>query len=64
MSAPTIALARPDDLAAIPGIERAAAALLRGHAPESVLEETTSAETARGLDPAARIVMRWGPARR
>jgi GNAT superfamily N-acetyltransferase len=38
----TIALARPQDLARLPMIELAAAALLAGHAPESVLRETTS----------------------
>lgn len=38
----TIALARPQDLARLPGIELAAASLLAGHAPESVLRETTS----------------------
>lgn len=37
-----IAAARPRDLAAIARIELAAAALLAGHAPESVLMETTS----------------------
>jgi GNAT superfamily N-acetyltransferase len=37
-----ITLARPQDLAALPAIELAAARLLVGHAPESVLNETTS----------------------
>jgi hypothetical protein len=37
----TIALARSKDLAQLPVIELAAARLLRGHAPESVLNETT-----------------------
>ena len=37
-----ITLARPADLTALPPIELAAAQLLRGHAPESVLNETTS----------------------
>lgn len=36
--------ARPQDLAQVPLIELAAARLLRGHAPESVLDETTSPE--------------------
>ena len=36
-----IALARPEDLERLPAIELAAAQLLRGHAPESVLNETT-----------------------
>jgi GNAT superfamily N-acetyltransferase len=38
----TIVKARPSDLASIPQIELAAARLLAGHAPESVLNETTS----------------------
>ena len=38
----TITLARPKDLAVLPAIELAAARLLVGHAPESVLNETTS----------------------
>jgi GNAT superfamily N-acetyltransferase len=37
-----IALARPADLALIPAIELAAARLLVGHAPESVLAEATN----------------------
>lgn len=37
----TIAPARPADVAALPAIELAAARLLAGHAPESVLAETT-----------------------
>ena len=38
----TITLARPEDLALLPAIELAAARLLVGHAPESILLETTS----------------------
>lgn len=38
----SIVRARPEHLSEIPGIELAAARLLRGHAPESVLTETTS----------------------
>lgn len=38
----SVALARPADLAVIPAIELAAARLLVGHAPESVLAEPTS----------------------
>jgi len=38
----TIRPARPHDLSQVPLIELAAAQLLRGHAPESVLNETTS----------------------
>ncbi|MEP7000143.1 MAG: GNAT family N-acetyltransferase [bacterium] len=37
-----IALARPQDLALLPHVELAAARLLDGHAPESVLNEPTS----------------------
>lgn len=40
----TIALARVRDLSALPAIEIAAARLLSGHAPDSVLTETTSLE--------------------
>ena len=40
----TITAARPRDLAALPAIELAAARLLVGLAPESVLNETTSDE--------------------
>ena len=39
----TISLARAQDLAALPGLELAAARLLVGRAPESVLAETTTA---------------------
>jgi len=39
-----IASARPTDLPSLPAIELAAAQLLAGHAPESVLTETTSQE--------------------
>jgi len=38
----TIERARPKDLSFLPAIELAAARLLRGHAPESVLRETTA----------------------
>jgi GNAT superfamily N-acetyltransferase len=38
----SIVRARPEHLRAIPNIELAAAQLLSGHAPQSVLEETTS----------------------
>jgi len=37
-----IVCARPQDLHLLPAIELAAAALLKGHAPESVLCETTN----------------------
>lgn len=52
----TIALARPEDLDRLPAIELAAAQLLRGHAPESVLNEVTDAET---FDTAARHGRLW-----
>lgn len=50
----TIERARPKDLLFLPAIELAAARLLTGHAPESVLRETTAPEVleeaqARGL---------------
>ena len=38
----TISAARVEDLSRLSAIERAAARLLEGHAPESVLNETTS----------------------
>jgi GNAT superfamily N-acetyltransferase len=37
--------ARPEHLNRLPAIERAAAQLLRGHAPESVLNEVTDCDT-------------------
>lgn len=40
----TITRARPRDLAVLPAIELAAARLLVGHAPESVLSQATSAD--------------------
>jgi GNAT superfamily N-acetyltransferase len=36
----TIAAARPQDIQALPGIERAAATLLKGYVPPSILEES------------------------
>ena len=41
----TIAAARPQDVRLLPAIELAAARLLAGHAPETVLNQTTSEET-------------------
>jgi GNAT superfamily N-acetyltransferase len=38
----TIATARPQDIRGLAAIERAAATLLHGHAPASVLDETTN----------------------
>jgi GNAT superfamily N-acetyltransferase len=46
----TITLARPKDLAMLPAIELAAARLLAGHAPESVLDETTSDEVLKAAE--------------
>ena len=50
-----IAVARPRDLAALPAIERAAAQLLRGHAPQSVLDEVTSDDDFRHAQAAGRL---------
>lgn len=52
----TIALARPEDLDRLPAIELAAAQLLRGHAPESVLNEVTDSQT---FEAAARQGRLW-----
>jgi GNAT superfamily N-acetyltransferase len=52
----SIAVARPQDLAHLPLIELAAARLLCGHAPESVLGEATSQEE---LLRAAREGLLW-----
>ncbi len=46
---------RPGDLPLLPAIERAAAALLTGHAPGSVLSETTSEEESREAQAAGRL---------
>lgn len=47
--------ARRRDLAALPGIERAAAALLAGHAPAAVLRETTPIEVFEAARQAGRL---------
>lgn len=52
----TIAAARLEDLTRLPAIELAAARLLAGHAPESVLTETTSLEV---LEEAQREGRLW-----
>lgn len=44
MTSYRISEARPEHLACLPAVERAAAGLLAGHAPESALAETTSPE--------------------
>jgi GNAT superfamily N-acetyltransferase len=51
-----VAVARPRDLGLLAAIELAAARLLVGHAPESVLNETTSQET---LERALRDAHLW-----
>jgi GNAT superfamily N-acetyltransferase len=51
----TVALARARDLAALPAIELAAARLLEGHAPESILEESTSIEDLRAAQAESRL---------
>ena len=51
-----IARARPEDLSLLPAIEIAAAQLLRGHAPESVLNEATDVD---GFARAARHGRLW-----
>ena len=48
--------ARTQDLASLPGIERAAARLLRGYVPDSVLNETTDLRT---FEDAARHGRLW-----
>ena len=52
----TITAARQEDLTRLAAIELAAARLLRGHAPESVLNETTSLEV---LEEAQRAGHLW-----
>ena len=51
-----IARARPEDLSLLPAIELAAAQLLRGYAPESVLNEATNGDT---FADAARHARLW-----
>ncbi len=50
-----VARADPRDLHALAAIELAAAALLRGHAPASVLEETTPVESLRAACAGGRL---------
>jgi len=50
-----IACARPQDLHLLPAIELAAAALLKGHAPESVLSETTNEQDFREAQAEGRL---------
>ena len=50
-----ITLARPQDLTRLPAIELAAARLLVGRAPESVLTETTSLDVLESAQRAGRL---------
>jgi hypothetical protein len=50
-----IACARPQDLHLLPAIELAAAALLTGHAPESILSEATSEKDFREAQAEGRL---------
>jgi len=51
----SITTARPQDLTRLPAIELAAARLLAGHAPESVLNETTSWDVLRKAQQEGRL---------
>jgi GNAT superfamily N-acetyltransferase len=51
----TIVLARPQDVAALPGVELAAARLLRGYIIDAVLEETTPVDTFRAAQREGRL---------
>ena len=53
-----ISLARPSDIPYLPGIELAAARLLVGHAPESVLTEATSLEEFEAAQTEGRLGLR------
>ena len=50
-----ITIARPQDLSRLPAIELAAAALLAGHAPAAVLNETTSEQELTKAQAEARL---------
>ncbi|HXJ39730.1 MAG TPA: GNAT family N-acetyltransferase [Bryobacteraceae bacterium] len=50
-----ITCARPQDLQLLPAVELAAAGLLEGHAPESVLRETTSEQEFREAQSQGRL---------
>lgn len=56
MATYTITAARPEDLTRLPAIELAAAQLLKGYAPESVLNETTPPDV---LQEAQRSRLLW-----
>jgi GNAT superfamily N-acetyltransferase len=51
----TIAVARPEHVGALAAIELAAGAMLRGHAPDAVLDEPTDAREIRAAQAAGRI---------
>ena len=51
----SITLARPGDVQALPAIELAAARLLEGHAPESVLNQATDLAALRAAQAAGRL---------
>ena len=51
----SIVAARPLDIRALPAIERAAAKLLEGHAPESVLSESTDEQEFRDAQSEGRL---------
>jgi GNAT superfamily N-acetyltransferase len=53
--------AEPDHLAALPDIELAAATLLAGHVPESVLQETTPNAVFRAAQREGRLWVALGP---
>lgn len=55
MSSYEIALARPEDLQFIGAIEIVAAQMLRGHAPQAVLDEVTSDDTLRTIQRDGRL---------
>jgi len=51
----TIVRARPQDVEVLPGVELAAATLLRGHLPDSVLEESMPVDTFRRAQKEGRL---------
>jgi hypothetical protein len=59
----SITTARPQDLARLPAIELAAARLLVGHAPESVLNETTDWGTLQKAQQQGRLWVSHAPGR-
>jgi hypothetical protein len=51
----SIARARPHDVPQLAAIELAAAELLRGHAPDSIVQETTDDDEFRAAQTAGRL---------